>query len=86
MTGPTSSPPSATTSTRWQQIRHWLEVFLHRFFQTSQFKRSALPNAPKVGSGGLAVAALGLARAVRQPGHGVAPGAARPGPGALKLR
>ncbi|MGH2891399.1 MAG: NAD(+) synthase [Solirubrobacteraceae bacterium] len=34
------------------EIRHWLEVFLHRFFQTSQFKRSALPNAPKVGSGG----------------------------------
>jgi NAD+ synthase (glutamine-hydrolysing) len=33
-------------------IRHWLEVFLVRFFQTSQFKRSALPNAPKVGSGG----------------------------------
>ncbi|HEY2595438.1 MAG TPA: NAD(+) synthase, partial [Chloroflexota bacterium] len=35
-----------------EQIRHWLEVFVHRFFQTSQFKRSALPNAPKVGSGG----------------------------------
>ncbi len=34
------------------EIRHWLEVFLTRFFQTSQFKRSALPNAPKVGSGG----------------------------------
>jgi NAD+ synthase (glutamine-hydrolysing) len=33
-------------------IRHWLEVFLERFFATSQFKRSALPNAPKVGSGG----------------------------------
>jgi NAD+ synthase (glutamine-hydrolysing) len=33
-------------------IRHWLEVFLRRFFATSQFKRSALPNAPKVGSGG----------------------------------
>jgi NAD+ synthase (glutamine-hydrolysing) len=33
-------------------IRHWLEVFLKRFFQTSQFKRSALPNGPKVGSGG----------------------------------
>jgi NAD+ synthase (glutamine-hydrolysing) len=33
-------------------IRHWLEIFLKRFFQTSQFKRSALPNAPKVGSGG----------------------------------
>jgi NAD+ synthase (glutamine-hydrolysing) len=35
-----------------EQIRHWLEVFLQRFFQTSQFKRSAMPNAPKVGSGG----------------------------------
>jgi NAD+ synthase (glutamine-hydrolysing) len=33
-------------------IRHWLEVFLFRFFQISQFKRSALPNGPKVGSGG----------------------------------
>jgi len=33
-------------------IRKWLEVFLRRFFQTSQFKRSALPNGPKVGSGG----------------------------------
>jgi NAD+ synthase (glutamine-hydrolysing) len=34
------------------QIERWLRVFLHRFFQTSQFKRSAVPNAPKVGSGG----------------------------------
>jgi NAD+ synthase (glutamine-hydrolysing) len=34
------------------EIKHWLEVFLKRFFQTSQFKRSALPNTPKVGSGG----------------------------------
>ena len=33
-------------------IKHWLEVFLFRFFQISQFKRSALPNGPKVGSGG----------------------------------
>ena len=33
-------------------IKHWLAVFLKRFFETSQFKRSALPNAPKVGSGG----------------------------------
>jgi NAD+ synthase (glutamine-hydrolysing) len=33
-------------------VRHWLEVFLYRFFKISQFKRSALPNAPKVGSGG----------------------------------
>ncbi|PWG02683.1 NAD(+) synthase [Sphingosinicella humi] len=33
-------------------IRKWLEVFLFRFFQISQFKRSALPNAPKVSMGG----------------------------------
>ena len=33
-------------------IKHWLEVFLLRFFQLSQFKRSAMPNGPKVGSGG----------------------------------
>jgi NAD+ synthase (glutamine-hydrolysing) len=33
-------------------IKKWLAVFLKRFFETSQFKRSALPNAPKVGSGG----------------------------------
>jgi len=34
------------------EIKHWLGVFLERFFRLSQFKRSALPNAPKVGSGG----------------------------------
>ncbi len=33
-------------------IKNWLEVFLYRFFKISQFKRSALPNGPKVGSGG----------------------------------
>jgi NAD+ synthase (glutamine-hydrolysing) len=33
-------------------IKKWLEVFLFRFFQISQFKRSAVPNGPKVGSGG----------------------------------
>ncbi len=33
-------------------IARWLELFLQRFFQTSQFKRSCIPNAPKVGSGG----------------------------------
>jgi NAD+ synthase (glutamine-hydrolysing) len=35
-----------------ERIDHWLGVFLDRFFRTSQFKRSAMPNAPKVGSGG----------------------------------
>jgi NAD+ synthase (glutamine-hydrolysing) len=33
-------------------VRHWLELFLRRFFQTSQFKRSAIPNGPKVSTGG----------------------------------
>jgi NAD+ synthase (glutamine-hydrolysing) len=33
-------------------IKRWLGVFLFRFFKISQFKRSAIPNGPKVGSGG----------------------------------
>jgi NAD+ synthase (glutamine-hydrolysing) len=33
-------------------IKRWLRVFVWRFFQISQFKRSAIPNGPKVGSGG----------------------------------
>jgi NAD+ synthase (glutamine-hydrolysing) len=33
-------------------IRGWLEKFLVRFFVTSQFKRSAIPNGPKVSAGG----------------------------------
>jgi NAD+ synthase (glutamine-hydrolysing) len=37
---------------RIAEIKHWLAVFLWRFFQISQFKRSCIPNAPKVGSGG----------------------------------
>ncbi|MDE2388145.1 MAG: NAD(+) synthase [Betaproteobacteria bacterium] len=34
------------------EIKHWLQVFAYRFFQASQFKRSCIPNSPKVGSGG----------------------------------
>ena len=34
------------------EIRHWIEIYLYRFFQISQFKRSCVPNSPKVGSGG----------------------------------
>ncbi|MGB3287288.1 NAD(+) synthase [Mycolicibacter algericus] len=33
-------------------IRHWLKVFAQRFYSFSQFKRSALPNGPKVSHGG----------------------------------
>jgi NAD+ synthase (glutamine-hydrolysing) len=29
-------------------IKKWLETFLYRFFQISQFKRTAMPNGPKV--------------------------------------
>ncbi|WP_137862924.1 MULTISPECIES: NAD(+) synthase [unclassified Sphingomonas] len=49
-------------------IARWLEEFLFRFFQTSQFKRSALPNGPKVSAGG-AVSPRGDWRA---PSDGVA--------------
>ncbi len=34
------------------EIKEHLKTFIWRFFQLSQFKRSAIPNAPKVGSGG----------------------------------
>jgi NAD+ synthase (glutamine-hydrolysing) len=37
---------------RLREIKKWLGVFLRRFFETSQYKRSAAPNSPKVGSGG----------------------------------
>ena len=34
-----------------EAIKHWLGVFIERFLR-NQYKRSAMPNAPKVGSGG----------------------------------
>ena len=49
-------------------IRSWLENFLFRFFQISQFKRSAIPNGPKVSSGG----ALSPRGDWRAPSDGVA--------------
>jgi NAD+ synthase (glutamine-hydrolysing) len=49
-------PDTVTLSERREYdlatITGWLAVFLQRFFQSSQFKRSAMPNGPKVGSGG----------------------------------
>ncbi len=49
-------PPGFDLDTRKEfdlpTIRHWLEVFLRRFFGFSQFKRSAIPNGPKVVAGG----------------------------------
>jgi NAD+ synthase (glutamine-hydrolysing) len=34
------------------EIREWLAVFAQRFYSFSQFKRSAMPNGPKVSHGG----------------------------------
>jgi NAD+ synthase (glutamine-hydrolysing) len=49
-------PPHFSASRRvgydLKQIRHWMGVFLTRFFAFSQFKRSAMPNGPKVSAGG----------------------------------
>src|SRR5262245_26443486 len=35
-----------------KEIRHWLHVFAQRFYSFAQFKRSAMPNGPKVSHGG----------------------------------
>jgi NAD+ synthase (glutamine-hydrolysing) len=51
-TWPAKAADSARNEYGLGEIKEWLKVFLHRFFQISQFKRSALPNGPKVGSGG----------------------------------
>ncbi len=48
---PPGFPEDRRTSYDLAAIRHWLTVFVQRFF-ASQFKRSALPNGPKVSAGG----------------------------------
>ena len=45
-------PESKRNQYSMKEIKSWLKVFLWRFFKTSQYKRSCMPNAPKVGSGG----------------------------------
>ncbi|MDB5736891.1 MAG: nadE [Sphingomonas bacterium] len=49
---PLGLPAEARVAYDLPTIRRWLAAFLHRFFQTSQFKRSAIPNGPKVSGGG----------------------------------
>jgi len=49
---PPNTPDAARRSYDLAEIRRWLEVFLTRFFAFSQFKRSALPNGPKITAGG----------------------------------
>ena len=48
---PPNFPEERRVSYDLATIRRWLEVFITRFF-ASQFKRSALPNGPKVSPGG----------------------------------
>jgi NAD+ synthase (glutamine-hydrolysing) len=49
---PVAYPESQREQYDLAAIKKWLRVFLYRFFKLSQFKRSAIPNSPKVGSGG----------------------------------
>ena len=51
-TWPPGFPDDKRNSYTLPVIRHWLTDFLSRFFGFSQFKRSAMPNGPKVVAGG----------------------------------
>jgi NAD+ synthase (glutamine-hydrolysing) len=49
---PANIPADARRAYGLGEIKGWLRVFVRRFFEQSQFKRSALPNGPKISSGG----------------------------------
>jgi NAD+ synthase (glutamine-hydrolysing) len=49
---PPDFPVDKRPSYSLKEIRHWLQIFVERFYSFSQFKRSALPNGPKVSHGG----------------------------------
>ena len=49
---PAGFPENLRNSYDLATIRRWLENFLFRFFTISQYKRSAIPNGPKVSGGG----------------------------------
>jgi NAD+ synthase (glutamine-hydrolysing) len=48
---PVGLPESGRRAYELAEIKKWLELFLKRFF-ANQFKRSAVPNGPKISSGG----------------------------------
>ncbi len=48
---PTGFPTDEHNEYTMEEIKNWMELFLHRFF-ANQFKRSTLPNGPKVVAGG----------------------------------
>src|SRR5215213_149421 len=49
---PPGFPEDRRRSYDLAHVRRWLDVFMRRFFGFSQFKRSAMPNGPKVSAGG----------------------------------
>jgi NAD+ synthase (glutamine-hydrolysing) len=49
---PANLPDAARHAYALPEIRRWLEVFVQRYFGFAQFKRSAMPNGPKVSAGG----------------------------------
>ncbi|MFN3352051.1 MAG: NAD(+) synthase [Brevundimonas sp.] len=49
---PAGTPEAERVAYDLSTIKGWLGKFLTRFFQSSQFKRSAMPNGPKVVTGG----------------------------------
>jgi NAD+ synthase (glutamine-hydrolysing) len=49
---PINFPDEARVAYDLETIKRWMRVFLQRFFATSQYKRSAVPNGPKISSGG----------------------------------
>jgi NAD+ synthase (glutamine-hydrolysing) len=48
---PVGTPEAGRKAYDLAEIKRWLELFLKRFF-ANQFKRSAMPNGPKISSGG----------------------------------
>jgi NAD+ synthase (glutamine-hydrolysing) len=48
---PVGTPEASRRAYDLPEIKRWLELFLKRFF-ANQFKRSAMPNGPKISSGG----------------------------------
>ena len=54
------------------EIRHWIEVYLFRFFQLSQFKRSCVPQQPESRIGRLPLPAWRLPGTQRQRSCGLA--------------
>jgi len=44
---PPGFPDDKRPSYSLTEIRHWLQVFVQRFYSLSQFKRSAMPTAPR---------------------------------------